>query len=193
MKIRRLSLAIALALVGVSPAAAQPVTREQAARAAIHPVSTSAEMAAWLARVPVTRDWPPDFAETLQGQASVVTIEMSTAPDCLPCADLWNRLGALAQRYGWRLRTIDEREAMTRSGRLGLPWIGHPVAWVRPMTDAVRSIPVAVGTDREANLARNMYLAAKMLTGVKPAVGVRGMAKFTGIVCGSHRRSAEGR
>jgi hypothetical protein len=151
-------------------------------RAAIHPVTTKAEMTAWLARVPVTRDWPPDFADTLRGQAPVLVIEMSTAPGCLPCADLWSRLSAVARRYGWRLRTIHGQEAMTRSGRLGLPWIGHPVAWVRPMADAARTIPIAIGTDREPNLARNMYLAAKMLTGVKPAVGVRGMAKFTGIV-----------
>lgn len=43
-------------------------------------------------------------------------------------------------------------------------------------------IPVAIGTDLDANLTRNIYLAAKMLTGVRPAVGVRAMAKFTGIV-----------
>ena len=71
---------------------------------------------------------------------------------------------------------------MLRSGRLGLPWVGHPVAWVRPVADSNRIIPVAIGTDHAPNLARNLYLAAKMLTGVKPAVGVRGMAKFTGIV-----------
>ena len=50
------------------------------------------------------------------------------------------------------------------------------------MSDANRIIPVAIGTDHGPNLARNLYLAAKMLTGVKPAVGVRGMSKFTGIV-----------
>lgn len=71
---------------------------------------------------------------------------------------------------------------MTRSGRLGLPWIGHPVAWARPINDHMRTIPLAIGTDLEPNLGRNMYLAAKMLTGVRPGVGVRGMAKFTGIV-----------
>jgi len=71
---------------------------------------------------------------------------------------------------------------MIRSGRLGLPWAGHPVAWVRPVTDPSRAIPIAVGTDHTPNLARNLYLAAKMLTGVRPAVGVRAMAKFTGIV-----------
>jgi hypothetical protein len=71
---------------------------------------------------------------------------------------------------------------MLRSGRLGLPWVGHPVAWARPIADATASFPIAIGTDHSANLARNLYLAAKMLTGVRPAVGVRGMSKFTGIV-----------
>src|SRR3546814_8262592 len=73
---------------------------------------------------------------------------------------------------------------MLRSGRLGLPWIGHPVAWVRPMNDTNRIIPIAVGTDHAPNLARNLYLAAKMLTGVRPAVGVRALSKFTGLVGG---------
>jgi hypothetical protein len=172
---------------------AQPVTRQQAARAAIHAVADAAQLNTWLARVPVTRDWPPDFAETLQGQAQVLVVEMSTAPDCLPCADLWRRLGGLARRYGWRLHAINESEAMTRSGRLGLPWVGHPVAWVRPIADPGRTIPVAIGTDHAPNLARNLYLAAKMLSGVRPAVGVRGMAKFTGIVGASRGRSTRGR
>ena len=65
--------------------------------------------------------------------------------------------------------------------------MGHPVAWVRPVSDPNRIIPVAIGTDHEPNLARNLYLAAKMLTGVKPTVGVRGMSKFTGIVAASPR------
>lgn len=181
----------ALALAG--PAAAQTVTREQAARAAIHPVTTSAEMTAWLARVPTTRDWPPDFAETLRGQAGSLVIEMSTAPGCVPCGDLWASLNSAARRYGWRLAAIGAQEAMTRSGRLGLPWIGHPVAWVRPVANPGRTIPIAIGTDLAPNLARNMYLAAKMLTGVRPAVGVRGMAKFTGIVGASVRTPANGR
>jgi hypothetical protein len=43
-------------------------------------------------------------------------------------------------------------------------------------------VPVAIGTDHSVNLARNTYLAAKMLTGVRVAVGVRAMSKFTGIV-----------
>ena len=165
-----------------APAHAQAPTREQAMRAAIHAVATDAEMRQWLTRVPVTRDWPPDFAETMKGQAPVFIVEMSTAPGCIPCADLWTRLGNLGQRYGWKVRTIGSQEAMLRSGRLGLPWVGHPVAWVRPIADSNRIIPVAIGTDHAPNLARNLYLAAKMLTGVKPAVGVRGMAKFTGIV-----------
>jgi hypothetical protein len=132
--------------------------------------------------VPVTRDWPPDFAETLRSQAPVLVVEMSTARPCVPCADLWIKLTALSRRYGWQVRAIDEKEAMLRSGRLGLPWVGHPVAWVRPVSNANRTVPVAIGTDHAANLARNVYLAAKMLTGVRPAVGVRAMAKFTGIV-----------
>ncbi|MBL0915346.1 MAG: hypothetical protein IBJ13_07470, partial [Sphingopyxis sp.] len=57
-----------------------------------------------------------------------------------------------------------------------------PGAWVRPRSDTGRLIPVAIGTDHAPNLARNLYLAAKMLGGVRPAVGVRALSKFTGIV-----------
>ena len=185
MKARAL---LSLLCVGLAlPALAQSPSREQAARAAIHPVASAAEMNVWLARVPVTRSFPPNFAEELRGAGGAFIVEMSTAPGCVPCADLWNRLGALGQRYGWKVRTIGSQEAMLRSGRLGLPWVGHPVAWVRPVSDPNRIIPVAIGTDHEPNLARNLYLAAKMLTGVKPTVGVRGMSKFTGIVAASPR------
>ena len=139
-------------------------------------------MRGWLARVPLTKDFPDDFPATLKGQGPAFVIEMTTAPGCAPCGDLWLKLGLLARRYGWALQTISGDEAMIRSGRLGLPWVGHPVAWVRPVNDPGRTIPIAVGTDHEVNLARNIYLAAKMLTGVRPAVGVRAMSKFTGIV-----------
>lgn len=179
---RQAALALFAALAVIPAASAQPVTREQAMRAAIHPVATEAAMREWLGRVPVTRDWPPDFAETLTGQAPAYIVEMSTTPGCIPCADLWTKLGSLGRRYGWQVRTIGAQEAMLRSGRLGLPWVGHPVAWVRPVSDPNRIVPIAIGTDHVPNLARNLYLAAKMLTGVKPAVGVRGMSKFTGIV-----------
>lgn len=178
----RVALALFASIALMPAATAQPVTREQAMRAAIHPVASEAEMREWLGRVPMTRDWPPDFAETLTGQAPAYIVEMSTAPGCIPCADLWRKLGALGRRYGWQVRTIGAQEAMLRSGRLGLPWVGHPVAWVRPVSDPNRIVPIAIGTDHAPNLARNLYLAAKMLTGVKPAVGVRGMSKFTGIV-----------
>lgn len=151
-------------------------------RAAIHPVADAAAMRQWLVRVPTTRDFPPDLAETLRGQAPLFVVEMTTAPGCVPCADLWARLNALRARYGWQVRTISGQDALLRSGRLGLPWVGHPVAWVRPIADAELVIPIAVGTDHAPNLARNLYLAAKMLTGVRPAVAVRAMSKFTGIV-----------
>jgi hypothetical protein len=175
------ALACAVAVPG-SSALARPVTREDAMRAAIHPVASVADMNAWLARVPVTRDFPPDFAATLRGQAPAFLIEMSTAPGCIPCADMWSKLSGLRTQYGWRVRTISSQEAMIRSGRLSLPWVGHPVAWVRPMGDPNRIIPIAIGTDHAANLARNIYLAAKMLTGVRADVGVRALSKFTGIV-----------
>lgn len=139
-------------------------------------------MQAWLARVPVTRDFPDDFTATLRGQGSAFVIEMTTSPGCVPCGDLWAKLSSLGQRYRWQVRTIGTQEAMLRSGRLGLPWVGNPVAWVRPLADPARIVPIAVGTDHASNLARNLYLAAKMLTGVRPAVGVRAMSKFTGIV-----------
>lgn len=165
-----------------SAATAQTVSREDAMRAAIHPVRDNGAMQAWLSRVPVTRDFPDDFTSTLSGHGQAFTIEMSTAPGCLPCADLWTKLVALGRHYGWQVRTIGSQEAMLRSGRLGLPWVGHPVAWVRPLADVNRTTPVAVGTDHRPNLARNLYLAAKMATGVRPDVGVRAMSKFTGIV-----------
>jgi hypothetical protein len=158
---------------------------DAAMRAAIHPVGDLAAMQAWLHRVPVTRDFPLDFDAALRGQAPAFIVEMSTAPGCLPCADLWAKLGQFRGRYGWRVATIPREEAMLRSGRLGLPWVGHPIVWVRPIADPDRTIPVAIGTDLYPNLARNIYLAVKMLTGVRPDVGVRAMAKFTGIVSGA--------
>lgn len=179
---RRVAAMLAAVVLLTGTARGQAPTREQAMRAAIHPVATAAEMQDWLARVPLTRDWPPDFAETLTGQASAYVVEMSTAPGCAPCADLWAKLGALGRRYGWQVRTIGREEAILRSGRLGLPWVGHPVAWVRPRDEPNRIVPVAIGTDHAPNIARNLYLAAKMLGGVRVAVGVRGMSKFTGIV-----------
>jgi hypothetical protein len=164
------------------PLAPQVPSRDDAMRAAIHPVADDRTMRSWLARVPLTSDYPADFADTLREAARVYTVEMSTAPGCLPCADLWTRLDELHSRYGWRVRTIPQDTAMLRSGRLGLPWVGHPVAWVRGAGDDSRAIPIAIGTDLAPNLARNVYLAAKMLEGVRPAVGVRAMAKFTGII-----------
>lgn len=41
---------------------------------------------------------------------------------------------------------------------------------------------MAIGTDHDLNLRRNIYLAAKMFDGVRPAVALRAMSKFTGIV-----------
>ncbi|PKP99004.1 MAG: hypothetical protein CVT74_09185 [Alphaproteobacteria bacterium HGW-Alphaproteobacteria-13] len=171
-----------MAILLIAPANAQTVNREQAARAAIHPVATTAEMNAWLARVPVTRAFPPNFAEELRGAGGAFVVEMSTAPGCHPCADLWPKLHDLGRRYGWQVRAIGADEALLRSGRFGLPWVGHPVAWVRPVKDANRIIPIAIGTDHAPNLARNLYLSAKMLTGVRAAVGVRALSKYTGIV-----------
>jgi hypothetical protein len=181
------TLAILLGIPGImatagSPVAAQTITREQAARAAIHPVANEAALRDWLRRVPKTRAFPPDFTATLRGQGSLYLIEMTTAPGCVPCADLWAALGVFHRAYGWQVRTISGQEALLRSGRLGLPWVGHPVAWVRPVTDPDRTIPIAIGTDHEINIARNAYLAAKMLTGVRADVGLRAMSKYTGIV-----------
>lgn len=170
-------------LMGVPAAAlARQADRDVARQAAIHPVSTAVDMRLWLSRVPVTRDFPPDFETMLRGQASLYVIEISTAPGCLPCGDLWTKLLALRGRYGWQVRTLGAEEAALRSGRLGLPWVGHPVAWVRPLADPGRMVPIAIGTDHGANIARNAWLAARMLTGVRAAVGVRAMSKFTGIV-----------
>ncbi len=178
--IRRSVFLVAALLSGTASAQVPP--RDIARRAAIHPVATVADMHTWLGRVPVTRTFPPDFAASLRGQAPLFTIEMTTAPGCVPCADAWTKLAAFRGRYGWQVRVLTRDEALLRSGRLGLPWVGHPVIWVRPLADPARVVPIAVGTDHDANLARNAWLAARMFTGLKPQVGLRAMAKFTGIV-----------
>ena len=181
----RLLLAVMFAtcLAAIGPATlARPATRDDARTAAIHPVASTAQMQAWLARVPVTRDFPPDFTGSLRAFAPAFVIEMSTAPGCVPCADLWTRLDTLRHHYGWQFRTLSREDALLRSGRLGLPWVGHPVAWVRPIDDPSRMVPIAIGTDHAPNLARNAWLAARMLTGVRAEVGVRALSKFTGIV-----------
>ncbi|WP_218964285.1 hypothetical protein [Sphingobium sp. IP1] len=174
--------AVAVTAGATTMSIAAPPNRAEAARGAVHPVSTELEMKSWLDRVPHTSVYPPDFEATLRGQGSAYVIEMSTAPGCLPCGDLWTKLRAMKARYGWSIRTITTQEAIIRSGRLGLPWIGHPVAWVRPLADPNRIIPVAIGTDHAVNISRNLYLAAKMQTGVRVGVAVRAMSKFTGIV-----------
>lgn len=171
-----------IVIIAGAGVAAQTPSRQAAMRAAIHPVASKELMKAWLSRVPITRDFPDDLPATLRTPGTAWTVEMSTSPDCLPCADLWSRLGRLARLYGWQVRTISTQDAMVRSGKLGLPWVGHPVAWVRGGAAAERAVPIAIGTDHEPNLARNVYLAVKMLEGVRPAVGVRAMSKFTGIV-----------
>lgn len=166
----------------IAPLAAQPTSKSSAAAAAIHPVGNAAAMQSWLARVPRTRDFPGDLAETLRKSDRAVVVEMTTAPGCLPCADLWSQLNSLHRRFGVRIAVLPADEAFLRSGRLGLPWVGHPVAWVRDRGNPQRMIPVAIGTDHAPNLARNAYLAIKMLSGARPAVAVRAMSKFTGIV-----------
>jgi hypothetical protein len=182
MKAWPILLGVPTLMLSSLPAIARPPSRQDAQRAAIHPVADTRTMQAWLGRVPLTRDFPEDFHAALHGHGRAFIVEMTTAPGCIPCGDLWRKLSGLGARYGWHVRTIGNDEALLRSGRLGLPWVGHPVAWVRPDRDHTRVVPVAIGTDHAPNLARNLYLATKMLTGVRPSVGVRAMSKFTGIV-----------
>ncbi len=175
-----------LALLTVSTYAnAAGNDKAKAERAAIHPVTTPRELSAWLARVPRTRDFPADLDPTLRAEGGTFVVEMSSAPGCLRCGDLWTRLLRFGRSYGWQVRTISSSEALLRSGRLGLPWVGHPVLWVRPINDPARLVPAAIGTDHDANLRRNIYLSAKLLTGVRPEIGLRAMSKYTGIVAPS--------
>src|SRR3546814_17726700 len=72
----------------VDPAGAQQVSQDASRRAAIHPVADPPAMQAWLSRVPLTRDFPPAFSATLKGDAPAFVVEMTTSPQCAPCADL---------------------------------------------------------------------------------------------------------
>ena len=88
MKARAL---LSLLCVGLAlPARAQSPSRELAARAAIHPVASAAEMNVWLARVPVTRSFPPNFAEELRGAggAFLYSGRMASSFSCSPLVEL---------------------------------------------------------------------------------------------------------
>ncbi|WP_068090242.1 hypothetical protein [Novosphingobium rosa] len=176
---RPAALLLATALL---PALALAQPSRNGTASPIHVAADAASLQSLLTRVPETQAFPPDFTETLASAASVSMIEMTTSPSCVPCADLWSKLSEFRSRYHWQIRTISGQEALLRSGRLGLPWVGHPVAWVRPIADPDRTIPIAIGTDHLSNLSRNAYLATKMLSGVKPGIALRGMARYTGIV-----------
>ena len=99
MSVRAPGLAVAM-LLSIAPAAAwgQVARNERARSNAIHPVTSHSEMQVWLARVPETRHFPPDFSDVLRGQAPAFVIEMTTTQACIPCADLWARLKDL-QRH----------------------------------------------------------------------------------------------
>lgn len=179
----RMELVLLVLLAASTAMGSTPSDRQALARAAaVHPVSDVREMHRWLGRVPVTTAFPPDLASTLRGAGPAFVIELSSTRDCVPCGDLWSKLQTLARRHGMKLRVIGENEAGLRAGRLGLPWVGHPAAWLKPEDDDRRAIPIAIGTDHASNLTRNIYLAIKMQTGVRAAIGVRALSKFTGIV-----------
>lgn len=182
MRKRPTKAAALLLATALLPALAAAQPSRNGTGSPIRAVADVAYMQDLLSRIPETRAFPPDFSETLASAASVSMIEMTTSPGCLPCADLWSRLSEFRSRYHWQIRTINGHEALLRSGRLGLPWVGHPVAWVRPIAEPDRTIPIAIGTDHLSNLSRNAYLATKMLSGVKAGIALRGMARYTGIV-----------
>lgn len=90
------------------------------ARAAIHPTLDAAGMQRWLARVPETRAFPPDFEETLKGKGSLYIIEMATVLSCIPCADLWKQLAILRAIWLAAAHALGRRR-VAGSVRLGLP------------------------------------------------------------------------
>ena len=84
---RRFLFVLAAIIAPWTAAQARSPSRDDAMRAAIHPVATSAAMQTWLARVPVTRDFPADFAATLAQQAPLYVIEMTTNPCSRRCRE----------------------------------------------------------------------------------------------------------
>src|SRR3546814_9175022 len=103
----------------VDPAGAQQVSQDASRRAAIHPVADPAAMQAWLSRVPLTRDFQPDFSATLNGDAPAFVVEMTTSPQCSPCADLWAKLQILRRQSGLNVVVIGRARCVDEVGRDG--------------------------------------------------------------------------
>ena len=102
-------------VAGTGSAAAQPVTREQAMRAAIHPVGDARTIQAWLSRVRVPRTFPDDFAGPRNdGQSapadSLAELERRHILGVLKEAN-GNREEA-ARRLGISRKTIDRKCAL---------------------------------------------------------------------------------
>src|SRR3546814_3152057 len=76
----RCASALSMSILVISPGMAQTVSREDAARAAIHPVGTTAAMNHWLSRVPVTRAFPRSEEHTSELQS---LMRISYAVFCL--------------------------------------------------------------------------------------------------------------
>jgi len=164
MRGRCLGASIALLSALPLPAHAQVERRlpdrARAARAAIHPVSSASEMQSWLARVPRTVDYPPDFEAALKGQGSAFVIEMSTAPGCVPCGDLWEKLLRLKVRYGLMVRPLGRDEAAALLAELlkGVGEVAAPEAWTleRMVVEGLLPLTRQIGG---GSLPRNAYFA----------------------------------
>src|SRR3546814_20097642 len=70
-------------------------------------------------------DWSSDVCSS-DLDAPAFVVEMTTSPQCAPCADLWAKLQILRRQYGVNVAVLSREKAIVRSGRLGLPWVGHP-------------------------------------------------------------------
>jgi hypothetical protein len=136
-----------------------------------------------LALVPVTRDFPPTSDRAAQPGIALCDRDEHGA-----------RLHALRRSLGkahitralW-LAGADHRRTGGHAP-FGTPGsrVGNPVAWVRPVADPNRMVPIAIGTDHGVNIAQRLSCRPDA-DRCPRAVGVRAMSKFTGIVGGGRR------